>query len=145
MIRDKNLFGGGSYGYPGGSGGQRGSVNYSSVPIGERDDDDEDVDSGNPFALQKKRMKQQDSNLDALGESVARLGSISLNISNEIKTQNRMLDDLETNVDGASESAESLLQKTKEMMTRQARDNSCVIIAVLTSILIILIVLVVEL
>ena len=39
MIRDKNLFGGGSYGRTEGS---RGSHDYSSVPIGEHDDEEEE-------------------------------------------------------------------------------------------------------
>ena len=107
MIRDKNLFGGSSSGLQ----SRNGAHNYSSVPIGEHDNDEEDTNhNGNMKLSHKQRIKEQDSNLDMLGESVQRLGSISLTISNEIKMQNLMLDDLEQNVDGAQDKAETLLQ-----------------------------------
>jgi hypothetical protein len=89
------------------------------------------------------KMREQDSNLEALGSSVLRLGDLSLNISKEIELQNRMLDTLETETDIARDKVDILTKKTKEIIKKSGgMKNFCIIVS-LVAILIVLTLLVI--
>ena len=87
----------------------RGGI-YGRIPTGDYEEDDKNHI--------QKTLKRQDESLDILGTSVKRLGELSLNISREIDTQNRMLDIIEEDVDKAQTSANSLIRKTKELIKK---------------------------
>ena len=91
-------------------GGGGGSAAYGRLPTGDYEEEDK--------AQIQKTLKRQDESLDILGTSVQRLGELSLNISREIDTQNRMLDRIEEDVDKAQSSANSLISKTKELIKK---------------------------
>lgn len=115
------------------------SHKYSSIRTGEFDDDYEV--HGSITQLDKK-IGRQNNNLDLLGESVSRLGELSLTISKEIDTQNRYLTDLEQDVEKSQTSAEILTKKTKELVNNIGGGREYCVIAILSMLLILLIVLV---
>lgn len=95
------------------------------------------------LTLSDLRIKEQDENLESLGNAVARLGDLSLTISKEIDTQNRLLTSLESEVDSAHEKADFLTQKTRELVKKAGgKRNFCTII-ILSLILIALVLLVI--
>ena len=47
-------------------------------------------------------MSEQDESLDVLGQSAARLGQISLNINEELISQNKMIDEMGNEVSSSS-------------------------------------------
>lgn len=84
---------------------------YSQLSLDDFSDDDSD-DGGGGFhdepneaddyiRNQQVLMKMQDAGLDALSESVMRLGEMSNNISEELGQQNKMLDSMEMDLDNA--------------------------------------------
>lgn len=89
------------------------------------------------------KMREQDSNLEALGSSVLRLGDLSLNISKEIELQNRMLGTLETETDNARDKVDILTKKTKEIIKKSGGMKNFCVIVVLVAILIVLTLLVI--
>lgn len=111
------------------------AYSYSSLPTADNDDDSRE-------GLQL-RLKEQDENLDVLENSVARLGLLSLNISNEIDSQNKMLDKLEIDTDIAREKALTLTQKTAELVKKSGGPKSFCVILVLICVLIVLTLLVI--
>jgi syntaxin 6 len=77
-------------------------------------------------------LKEQDSNLEQLGASVARLGEISLNISEEINSQNKMLSRLETDTETAEDKVSSLTEKTKDLIKKAGgKKNFCLILTLI--------------
>lgn len=63
-------------------------------------------------------MIEQDEHLGVLEASIQRLGKLGLNISDEIKSQNKMLDGMEEDVDHAQTQVELITQKTKELIKK---------------------------
>jgi t-SNARE complex subunit (syntaxin) len=114
------------------------SVRYNSLPTGEFDEYDEEKS-----LKYDRRLHEQDASLEVLGESVKRLGQLSLNISEEIDTQNRMLTKLEVDMDSAKENVDNLTERTKELVKRSGGPKMFCIIVTLTVILIVLIFLVI--
>jgi uncharacterized protein YoxC len=53
-----------------------------------------------------------------LESSIQRLGKLSLNISDELKEQNKMLDSMDSDVENAQTQADILTQKTKELIQK---------------------------
>jgi len=90
-----------------------------------------------------KRLRDQDSSLDSLGKTVSRLGELSLTISKEIDTQNRLLTALEMDVEKNQESTDSLMKKTKELVEKTGGTKMLCTIVALVVVLVILIFLVV--
>ena len=119
--------------------------NYSSLRTGEYDDSfDNNIDAGSSkLSFADRRLTEQDSSLDMLGKSVSRLGDLSLSISKEIDTQNRLLTSLETDVENAQEHADSLTKKTRELIKRTGGTKTFCTIVVLTLVLVVLVILVI--
>lgn len=63
-------------------------------------------------------MREQDDHLGVLEVSIQRLGKLGLNISEEIKGQNKMLDSLEADTDEAQSQVELITRKTKELIKK---------------------------
>jgi syntaxin 6 len=84
------------------------------------------------------RIKDQDSSLESLGKSVSRLGELSLTISREIDTQNKLLSSLESDVERSQEDTESIMKKTKELVAKAGGSKMVCIIVALTAVLIVL-------
>lgn len=117
------------------------SHNYSSLRTGDFDEEGNNPTGGLIYA--DKRLRDQDSSLDSLGKTVSRLGELSLTISKEIDTQNRLLTALEMDVEKNQESTDSLMKKTKELVENTGGTKMLCTIVALVVVLVILIFLVV--
>jgi predicted nuclease with TOPRIM domain len=80
------------------------------------DDEDDDEFLGNEREQQQEQLHKQDQNLDALHSAVSRLGEMGMTINDELDDQNRMIDELGTDMDKASNSLEMVTAKTKELV-----------------------------
>jgi syntaxin 6 len=112
---------------------------YNPLPTEEDDDDARNIED--PLLI-KKKIARQDASLDALSVSVTRLGELSYNISNEISSQNKMLDDLETDIENVESKTASLIQKTKDLVKKTGGAKEWCIILVLAMIVLILMLLI---
>ncbi|ETW02890.1 hypothetical protein H310_05357 [Aphanomyces invadans] len=91
---------------------------------------------------QQQIVKDQDESLDQLHTSVSRLGHVAVEINSEIKGQNRMLEDLELDVDDTQERMNFVMSRMSRMLKTK---DTCQLsgILVLTGVLIVLIFLVI--
>lgn len=113
----------------------KGSHAYSSLRTGDFDEE-----GNNPtITFAEKRIKEQDSSLESLGKSVSRLGELSLTISKEIDTQNKLLTHLEVDVERAKESTDSIVKRTKDLVAKSGGYKMFCLIIVLVIILFVLI------
>jgi t-SNARE complex subunit (syntaxin) len=114
------------------------SHNYSHLRSGDFDEER----GSSTLSYADKKLVEQDNSLDQLGRSVSRLGDLSLTISRDIDTQNRLLSDLDLDVEKAQESTSDLLQKTKDLVKKTGGTKMVCTILVLTAVLIVLFLLV---
>jgi chromosome segregation ATPase len=92
-------------------------------------------------AEQRMIMQQQDEDLTELGQGVDRLNELSKGINQELQTQNRMLDDLDRDIDEAAEKMNFVMGKLAKLLKTKDTCQICVILG-LTFILLVLILLV---
>ena len=150
--------------------GKRG-VRYSTLPGGDYDSDDSNSWDKGSMNLIHNKIKTQNDNLDELERSASRIGKlllvphsqtvewfltndfadsffivsigdISLNISKEIDLQNRMLSNLEVDMEAGQQKVSMLTQKTKELVKKAGGCRNFVIILALTLIFLLLLFLV---
>ena len=117
------------------------NVQYTSLK--STDDDNYDGDEELQNMSMKKQIARQDENLDALADSVSRLGALSLTISNEITSQNKMISDLDADVETAEAKTTSLIDKTKDIIKKTGGAKEWCIILVLFAVLLLLVFLVI--
>lgn len=67
---------------------------------------------------QKRAMADQDDALDRLSKSVTRIGDASLAISHELDSQNKMIDELDDELEHASEGVDMVTRRTKELLRK---------------------------
>ena len=113
------------------------SQKYNSLPTGEYDDNETSGKSSQQ--LQYDRRKRQDDSLEALGGSVLRLGQLSLGISEEIDSQNKLLEGLDTELDTANQNVDRITQMTKALVKKSGGSRGFCIIIVLSIILVFLV------
>eukprot|EP00586_Coscinodiscus_wailesii_P022080 CAMPEP_0172502570 /NCGR_PEP_ID=MMETSP1066-20121228/161053_1 /TAXON_ID=671091 /ORGANISM="Coscinodiscus wailesii, Strain CCMP2513" /LENGTH=98 /DNA_ID=CAMNT_0013277873 /DNA_START=321 /DNA_END=618 /DNA_ORIENTATION=- len=79
--------------------------NYSKIPINDYDSDSDSDDDfiQKEIKSQRAQFKKQDEGLEMLSMSADRLGKLSLGISEELDQQNRMLDNMEDDLDKAAD------------------------------------------
>lgn len=120
-------------------------VKYTSVKSGDYDDEEGPNESGTGggIALIGGRLKEQNMNLDILEKSIGRLGEISLQISEEVESQNRSLDSLEHEVENSQRQAETLTKKTEELLKMAGVKNLRCTIVILSLIAIFLFMLII--
>lgn len=61
-------------------------------------------------------MNQQDEDLEELGQAVDRVNDMAVGINQELKTQNRMLTDLEADIDEAAEKMNFVMGKLAKLL-----------------------------
>uniref|UniRef100_A0A7S4IM31 t-SNARE coiled-coil homology domain-containing protein n=1 Tax=Odontella aurita TaxID=265563 RepID=A0A7S4IM31_9STRA len=130
----------------GNSRGARGKGKYRQVP--HHDYSDSDSDEADDFISQQVRnqrlqMKRQDEGLEMLGQSADRLGQLSMNIHEELGQQNKLLDEMEDDLDQATTRLDFVTQKTRELVQRSGGKKNFLIIVGLTIVVIILIFLII--
>lgn len=116
---------------------------YQKVPTSDSDGDRNDPFLKTHMSQLQRQKREQDDNLSMLGESVTRLGELSLSISKEIESQNEMLDELGDEVDAAKDTADILTKKTADLVKQVGGPKQFCTILILCSILFVLTLLVV--
>eukprot|EP00567_Pseudictyota_dubia_P016175 CAMPEP_0197438308 /NCGR_PEP_ID=MMETSP1175-20131217/5346_1 /TAXON_ID=1003142 /ORGANISM="Triceratium dubium, Strain CCMP147" /LENGTH=133 /DNA_ID=CAMNT_0042968013 /DNA_START=274 /DNA_END=675 /DNA_ORIENTATION=- len=129
-----------------GNGGARGKGKYRQVP--HHDFSDSDSDEADDFISQQVRnqrqqMKEQDEGLEMLSQSADRLGMLSKNIHEELGHQNKLLDEMEEDLDTATTQLDFVTQKTRELIQRSGGKKNFLIIVGLTLVVIVLIILII--
>ncbi len=77
-----------------------------------------------------------------LAQSAQRLGQMSNTITEELDYQNKMLDNMEEDLETATDNLDLLTRKTKEMIQKAGGKQNFLIILVLTAVAIILLLLI---
>jgi len=84
----------------------------------------------------------QDEGLEMLSASAARLGELSLNIHEEVSEQNKMLDEMDEDLDLAAMNLNTVTAKTRELVRSAGGKKYFCTIVCLSLVLLILILLV---
>jgi SNARE domain len=100
-----------------------------------------DVESdGSNFRLrQQQLLQQQDMGLDMLGQQAQRLGQMSLQISEELDSQNKILSEMDQDLDEANQNLDLVTRKTKEFIEASGGTRNFLVILALICVVIILI------
>jgi t-SNARE complex subunit (syntaxin) len=117
-----------------------GSHHYSSLRSGDYDEENAySSRGGGQLMFVDQRITDQNNSLEQLGFSVTRLGEMSLTISKEIDTQNKLLSSLETDIEKNKEATESITKKTKEFVQKAGGSKVvCIIISLILLFLVML-------
>lgn len=110
---------------------------YSRVSLDDHNDDDND--HNNHGGRQQQLMEQQDAGLEMLGQSAVRLGQMSLQISEELEFQNQMLTDMDDQLETAQEELDIVTRQTQAFIRASGGTRNCVVIAVLSVTVVVLI------
>ena len=95
------------------------------------------------FCAQQVLMQMQDAGLDALSETVMRLGDMSNNISEELGQQNKMLDAMETELDDAGDQLDIVTRSTKQLIAKSGGMSTFCLIAALSIVVLVLLFLII--
>ncbi len=77
----------------------------------------------------QEMLNRQDESLSLLGEGAARLSELSLNIAEEIKSQNKMLTVMEDDIERTEENMTYVTKKTRDLVKLAGGwDYFCVIV-----------------
>ena len=135
----------------------RGSKSVSSLPRSRYADDDfadddrfgsSDGMEDDDIIMQHVRSQQdllnrQDESLSLLGEGAARLGELSLGISQELRLQNKMIDEIGNDIERAEDNMHYVTKKTKDLIELSGGNQTFGIIVCLCVFLAILVFLVI--
>lgn len=100
-------------------------------------------ESGEYVRNQQVLMKMQDAGLDALSESVMRIGEMSNGISDELGHQNKMLDSMETDLDTAGEELDIVTRSTKQLIAKSGGMSTFCLIVTLSIVVLFLLFLII--
>ena len=73
---------------------------------------------GASLGRQQELMRKQDEGLDLLAQSAERLGAMSLQIGDELQHQNKLLDEMETDLEQADEDLDMVTRQTKKFIIK---------------------------
>jgi hypothetical protein len=82
--------------------------------------------SSSPMHRQQQLMQQQDQGLEMLAQSAERLGTLSMAIHDELGQQNKMLEEMDQDLDEAQEHLGYVTRKTKEVSIETSILYACV-------------------
>lgn len=98
-------------------------VNYDS------DSDQEDDFIQRQIRHQQIQIKKQDEGLEMLSKSADRLGQLSFGIHEELNQQNKMLDEMENDLEQATSNLDYVTKKTKDLIKHSGgKRNFCLIV-----------------
>ena len=83
-------------------------------------------------------MQQQDQGLEMLSQSAERLGQLSMNIHDELNQQNKMLDEMDNDLEDAGENLDMITRKTKELIEKSGGKGNCMLIVCLSVVAVVL-------
>ena len=94
---------------------------------------------------QQELMRKQDEGLEMLSQSAERLGAMSLQIGEEIGFQNKMLDEMESDLERADQDLDLVTRQTKKFIEQAGGTKNCIIITVLSVVVLVLLLLLIYL
>lgn len=129
------------------SNGHKGA--YSQIPLHDRADysDSDSSDEGDDFIQkqirsQRQQLQKQDEGLEMLSQSADRLGQLSLNIHEELGHQNKMLDEMEEDLDKATTNLHFVTRKTQELIKKSGGKRNFLLIVGLSVVVAVLVLLI---
>ena len=130
-----------------GSSGRSGKGKYHQIARIDFNDSDSS-DDGNDFISQQVRnqrqqLKKQDEGLDMLSKSADRLGQLSMNIHEELGQQNKLLDDMEEDLDRTTVQLGFVTRKTRELILKSGGKKNFLLVAGLSLVVVILVFLII--
>lgn len=112
-------------------------VNYDS------DSDQEDDFIQRQIRHQQLQIKKQDEGLEMLSKSADRLGQFSLGIHEELKSQNKMLDEMDDELEKATSNLDYVTKRTKDLIEKSGGKKNFLFILALSGIVILLLFLII--
>jgi hypothetical protein len=92
-----------------------------------------------PMIYPQQQMSRQDEGLEMLAQSAQRLGLMSNTITEELDYQNKMLVDMESDLDTATDNLDMVTRKTREMIKKAGGKQNFMIIVSLIGVTLVLI------
>lgn len=89
------------------------------------------------------QLQRQDEGLEMLSQSAERLGKMSMSISEELGQQNKMLDEMDDDLDTAGENLDIVTRKTKDFIEKAGGTKNFLIILGLSVVVFVLILLII--
>mmetsp|Transcript_47795 Transcript_47795/g.112393 ORF Transcript_47795/g.112393 Transcript_47795/m.112393 type:complete len:92 (-) Transcript_47795:42-317(-) len=83
-------------------------------------------------------MAEQDDLLDLLGSSASRQKELAMAISTEVDSQNRLLEDIDLQAEGASNKLDSATRRAGELLKRQKSTKTICLLCCLIVLLVVL-------
>lgn len=117
---------------------RKGKDVYKSVKLDDFSDDDDDNFAANSAQRQQQLFAEQDAGLEMLGKSAEKLGKMSMAINEELGFQNKMLDEMESDLDDAAEEMDMVTRRTKEFIEMSGGTKNFMVILTLSAICIVL-------
>lgn len=115
---------------------------YRQVSLNDGDNDNApDQLAGRQHQL----LQEQDQGLEMLGKSAERLGQMSMQISEELGFQNKILTEMDEDLDEAYENLDVVTRKTKEFIRASGGTKNFLIILTLIAVIVVLVLLIVYL
>ncbi|KAL3788720.1 hypothetical protein ACHAWO_002716 [Cyclotella atomus] len=113
---------------------------YSSIGDYSDSDSDDGQDDFIQAEIRQQRqiMKEQDQGLEMLGQSAERLSKISMGIHEELGHQNKMLNEMEDDLETATENLSMVTLKTKELIQKSGGKRNFIVIVVLSLVVVVL-------
>ncbi|CAL4928732.1 unnamed protein product [Urochloa decumbens] len=95
------------------------------------------MDNREMINLQRQVIKEQDSQLEILEETVVSTKHIALAINEELDLQTRLIDDLDERVEDTSTQLQRAVRRLKKLNTRMRKGGSCwgIVLAIITAII----------
>ena len=90
---------------------------------------------------QQELLRKQDEGLEMLSQSADRLGAMSLQINDELSMQNKMLDEMESDLERADEDLDMVTRQTKKFIEQAGGTKNCIIIVTLAVVALVLLIL----
>lgn len=116
---------------------------YSRVGFDSDSDEEPDDFIQHQVRQQQLQMQKQDEGLEMLTESANRLGTLSLGIHEELNSQNRMLDDMEGDLENATTNLDIVTKRTRDLIKKSGGKRNFMIIVSMCLVIVILLFLII--
>ena len=120
---------------------------HSYQPISHNNNNNDNYDDDDIIQQQqsmtKLQFQKQDEGLEILSQSVDRLGVMSLNISDELNFQNKILNEMENDLEQGTEDLNILSKKTREFIRKSGGKGNFMIILFMSIVVVILLFLII--
>jgi hypothetical protein len=120
------------------------SSDYRKISLDEFSSDDSLSDGESdhrldPARRQQLQLAEQDKGLELLSQATDRLGVMSMAISEELGQQNRILDDMDADLEEAAINMDFVTKKTKEFIDQSGGTRNFTIILCLSVVVVVLV------